>query len=207
MDKPRCVVLAGPNGGGKSTLYTALPPTGPFINADLIARRIDRDNPENASLRAGREAIVAIDRQIAARSDFTFETTLSSSQSLSVLRKAGAAGFDVSLLFVALSSADLHVMRVRQRVSQGGHRIADHVIRRRCARSIDNLSRAIPLAAVTVFFDNSRSLGLQQKLVIEGVDIVFNALDRTSAFHRQIAVSVAAGLQMAPDMVMSAGRR
>jgi predicted ABC-type ATPase len=52
---------------------------------------------------------------------------------------AQQAGFRVSLLFFWLNSIDLAIDRVRIRVSEGGHYIENHVIKRRYLRGIKNL--------------------------------------------------------------------
>lgn len=52
--RPPLVLLAGPDGGGKSTLYqTRVAPSvaGSFVNADIIQRDELRDAPAEASVR------------------------------------------------------------------------------------------------------------------------------------------------------------
>lgn len=118
-----CTIFGGPNGSGKSSIFDALAPPGEFVNTDVVARRINPDNPEAASLAAGREALRRLHDIIDKRHDFAFETTLSSNQSLTLMRKARDAEYEVGLVFVALANADLSVERVAQRVKQGGHNI------------------------------------------------------------------------------------
>lgn len=88
MATPICTILGGPNGSGKSSLYRALDLPGEFVNADLVARRIDPVDPEAASVAAGR--------------DFVYETTLSSNQAVGLMRRARETGYQVALVFVAL---------------------------------------------------------------------------------------------------------
>ena len=120
-----CTILGGPNGSGKSSIYRALSPPGEFLNADLIARRLNPDDPESASLPVGREVLRRLSELVSQRPDFVYETTLSSNQALKLMRRAVEADYEVGLVFVTLASADLNVKRIAQRVSQGGHHIPD----------------------------------------------------------------------------------
>lgn len=181
--QPECVVLAGPNGAGKSSIYALLRFEGEFVNADDIARQLEPDNPDAAAIKAGRRAIQRLEWLIGSRSDFVYETTLSSHQSIRLLRVAREAGYAVLLVFIALQSADLHVLRVKQRVLQGGHAIPETSVRRRYHKTFDQLQRAIPFCHAVEVYDNSGPEG--PRLVVslrEGrvVDAAFrdNALDR-----------------------------
>lgn len=140
-----CTILGGTNGSGKSTIYEeAVRPQieGEFVNADILARRISPYAPESASLRAGKQVIARLRNLITARQSFVHETTLSSHQSLGVMRRARDAGYHVGLIFVVLDNVELNVLRVRERVRLGGHSIPEKDIRRRYRRAIANLSEA-----------------------------------------------------------------
>jgi predicted ABC-type ATPase len=119
-----CTILGGTNGSGKSTIYEeAVRPQieGEFVNADILARRISPEAPEAASLRAGKQVVVRLDELITKRQNFVHETTLSSRQSLRVIRRARAAGYQVGLIFVVLHSVELNILRVRERVRMGAN--------------------------------------------------------------------------------------
>jgi predicted ABC-type ATPase len=121
-----CTILGGTNGSGKSTIYdeaVRLQADGEFVNADVLARRMSPNAPEAVSLKAGRRVIERLGELIAARDSFVHETTLSSHQSLQVMRDARAAGYHVGLVFVVLDSVDLNVLRVRERVREGPARL------------------------------------------------------------------------------------
>ena len=51
------------------------------------------------------------------------------------------SGYDVSIVFIFLRSADACVARILERVRKGGHPVADADVRRRFARSIRNFWR------------------------------------------------------------------
>ena len=78
---PRCIIIAGPNGSGKTTFATQFLPKDAgivdFVNADLIASGLSPLKPELASRAAARLVLAELDRLARARADFAFESTLS----------------------------------------------------------------------------------------------------------------------------------
>ena len=70
---------------------------------------------------------------------------------------AGAmdTGIDVHIWYVALSSPELHLARVRARVLRGGHDIPERDIRRRYDASRQNLIELLPRLASLRVYDNS----------------------------------------------------
>jgi len=120
--------LGGTNGSGKSTIYAQavrLQTEGEFVHADVLARQISPASPEAVSLRPGKQVVSHLDNLLAARRSFVHETTLSSHQSLQVMRRARATGYHVGLIFVVLHSVELNVLRVQERVRMGGHSIPE----------------------------------------------------------------------------------
>src|SRR5580704_13643415 len=79
--KPRCIVIAGPNGAGKTTFARDYLPSIAglinFVNVDLIAAGMSPLRPELAAVAAGRVLLRELDRLVAAKADFAFESTLS----------------------------------------------------------------------------------------------------------------------------------
>lgn len=199
--KPVCLVLAGPNGAGKSSLYARLDPPGEFINADVIAAAINPSDPEAAAFPAGREAMRRIEVNSAAGRSFTFETTLSGQQPVRMMKRLKDAGYAINLAFVALSSAELHISRVAQRVSLGGHHIDADVIRRRYVTSFEQLVNALPLADEAVIFDNSGKAGYRLCAAIAGGEIRNLHLRRSRAFDRRIAGCISDGMGLSLDEV------
>lgn len=154
---PRLVVLAGPNGAGKSTFYDVFLAGSPlpFLNADLFAAR------------RGVEALEALrildgvrDHFIEQGLSFVTETVFSDpyGKKLGMLEKAMAAGYDVTLVYIGLSSAGLASRRVDQRVRLGGHDVPRDRIAPRLRRSVANLRAAIPLLTSVELYDNSSAV-------------------------------------------------
>jgi predicted ABC-type ATPase len=72
------------------------------------------------------------------------------------MRKAKLRGFHVDLIYLCLNTPEHGILRVQERVGQGGHNVPDEDIRRRYFRSLDNLPEAIRIADRAILFDNSR---------------------------------------------------
>lgn len=182
-----CTVIAGPNGSGKSSIHTVLDLPGRFINADIIARTLNPENPESAALEAGREVLAELDNAIAAGETFVYETTLSSNQSLRLLRELKAADYRAHLIFVMLSSVDLNVVRVAQRVAEGGHNIEEAVIRRRYLSSLRNLEIAVDIVDELVIYENSSWEGPLLLLKLQGRNLIYSFDGDTSVFQPDLA--------------------
>jgi predicted ABC-type ATPase len=90
-----------------------------------------------------------------ARKSFSFETVMSSSDKIELLREAQARGYRTYLYFVATDDPSINVDRVRLRVSDGGHDVPEEKIRARYHRSLGLASQAIRCANRAFFFDTS----------------------------------------------------
>jgi predicted ABC-type ATPase len=155
-------VLAGTNGAGKSSIGGARfrDLGADYFNPDEAARRIRDANPgisvQEANGAAWMEGKRLLERAIANDEDFAFETTLGGKTIAALLQRAVAAGIAVHIWYAALSSPELHIQRVRARVSKGGHDIPERDIRKRYDASRLNLVDLLPgLTAVRVY-DNSK---------------------------------------------------
>jgi len=151
--KPQLVLLAGPDGAGKSTFYDHLLRTLrlPFLNADVVEARTGIPSVE-----AARILDAMRDQRIARGVGFITETVFSDpvGAKLDMLRKAVDAGFDVTLIYVGIE-VQLCAMRVDQRVADGGHDVPRDRIASRFARSLKNLRQAITFVPRVKVYDNS----------------------------------------------------
>jgi predicted ABC-type ATPase len=141
----KIIIIAGPNGAGKTTFARNFLPreadTLHFINADLIAAGLAPFNPESVSFKAARLMLDELDQSSEASESFAFETTLSGKHYLQRIQNWQDQGYIVKLWFITLSTPELAVSRVSERVSQGGHHIPEDVIRRRFAAGLKNLRK------------------------------------------------------------------
>jgi len=154
-------VLAGTNGAGKSSVVgAAIRAKGAdYFNPDEATRRIRSASPHiserDANIAAWHEGRRLLEKAIAKRLVFAIETTLGGDTIASLLRRALAEGIQVRMWYVALTSPELHIARVRARVAKGGHDIPDKTIRQRYQRSRANLIRLLPNLTELRLFDNS----------------------------------------------------
>jgi predicted ABC-type ATPase len=130
-----------------------------YFNPDEATARILAANPGIATAEANSAAWHQgkrlLERAIADRLDFAFETTLGGRTISALLQKALAAGIEVRIWFVGLNSPELHLARVRARVARGGHDVPEEKIRERYDRSRLNLIELMPQLTELRVYDNS----------------------------------------------------
>jgi len=155
-------IIAGCNGAGKTTAsFTLLPEIlecREFVNADEIARGLSPFRPEKMAIDAARVMIGRIDELIRQGESFAIETTLASKIHRNKIRDARKNGYEITLLFFWLETAELAKERVSTRVSEGGHNIEPEVIERRYKNGIKNLFDVyLPIVDSCYIFDNSKN--------------------------------------------------
>ena len=158
---PRIYVLAGVNGAGKSSLGGAAVRElgGEYYNPDEAARSLMVATPRLGQTEANSKAWLIgknlLEKAIAYRLDFAFESTLGANTIPALLREAAQKGFEVHVWYAGLSSPELHIARVKSRVRKGGHDIPEADIRRRYEHSRFNLIDLLPHLAALHVYDNS----------------------------------------------------
>ncbi len=178
VDMPIFYLLAGPNGAGKSTLYKSLTHDGmidaavPFVNADLFeaAYLQHLHDPEARSLAARNWADTRRAELLAAKQSFASETVFSHISKLALIDDARRAGFFVMLFVVGLDDPKHLLLRVRQRVSEGGHTVPDERILARYPRTMAHLKLAIPKAHAALVYDSYDSKHPAHELVAASQD-------------------------------------
>ena len=179
---------------------------GEYYNPDEAARALIVANPGleqvKANAAAWRQGRRLLERALAERLDFAFETTLGGGTMTRLLSEAAAAGFEVHVFYVGLASPEMHLARVRQRVAGGGHDIPEEAIRKRWRHSRLNLISLLPVLTELRVYDNSaagdpaQGVAPQPVLILHVVrgDIVAPAdLSATPAWAKSI---VAAALKL-----------
>jgi predicted ABC-type ATPase len=158
---PELFIIAGCNGAGKTTAaYNLLPEvfqTTEFINADEIARGINKDDVDRAAFAAAKIMLNKMNDFIAAGKSFAIETTLSGLTYLKLIEEAKNEGFAITLFFLYLESDEIAVERVALRVKKGGHNIPTEVIKRRYNKGLSNLSKYLSIVDNWYILDNSIS--------------------------------------------------
>lgn len=169
-DSKQLWVLAGGNGAGKSTFYNQyLAKYGiKFVNADLIAKEMDYDSPEDYSYHAATIAAKIRKDLISKGVSFCFETVFSHESKIDFIAQAKAHGYQIILIYIHLSNSGLNQARVQQRVLEGGHDVPAEKIHTRIPRTIQNIKAVLPLVDEARFLDNSyRDNPFQQIVVLK----------------------------------------
>jgi predicted ABC-type ATPase len=204
----RVYVLAGTNGAGKSSIAGAmlLRQRVEYFNPDEAARRILAANPGISQTRANgaawHEGKRLLERAIAERLDFVFETTLGGRTITGLLERAASLGIEVRIWYVGLSSPEHHIARVRARVAKGGHDIPESRIRERYHASRLNLIRLLPSLSELWVYDNSEEadpdggMAPEPKLVVHirrGAIVGPRDLSRTPDWAKAIVAAAMKG--------------
>lgn len=169
-EQKKVIIIAGPNGVGKTTFAREFLPAEAglpvFVNADLIAAGFSPFDPESAVIRAGRLMLQEIDAHAAAGRSFAFETTLAGHSYVRRIDAWRKDGYLVEIIFLSLPSPEDAIRRVAERVKQGGHAVAEDVIRRRFAAGMRHFMETYRHRVdYWMWFDNS---GLEPVLIEEG---------------------------------------
>lgn len=163
MGKPRCIVIAGANGAGKTTFALEYLPNEArilnFVNADLIASGLSPLRPKFAAVAAARMMLDEVDRLVQERADFGWESTLSGLTHVKRLQIMKELGYYVEIMYLRLASPQLALRRVGARVRQGGHDVPKGDVLRRFSRSWRNFETHYrSLADAWAVYDSSRRL-------------------------------------------------
>ncbi|MDK7351990.1 zeta toxin family protein [Rothia aeria] len=175
MVSPQYIIVAGVNGAGKSSLYRVYPHLfyqTRRINADeqLQANNGDWRNPADAA-KAMRDTLQDLQRSLADRESIHQETTLAGSAKSfqNLIDKAHAQGYEVTMLYLTIDSADHAIERVADRVKKGGHGVNPEDIRRRYDSSHANLEKLAPRVENLLIFNNTKNFSLVYERIGESV--------------------------------------
>jgi predicted ABC-type ATPase len=151
-------LLAGGNGAGKSTFFrTQLEPRGmPFVNADILAKRLFPEQPEQHSYEAAKIAGEIRSRLLKDGRSFCFETVFSHPSKIDFIARAKAVGYEIVLVFIHLDQVALNNARISQRVSEGGHSVPEEKVSSRIPRTLKYIRQVLPLCDHVYMLDNSR---------------------------------------------------
>ena len=161
MKKPVLIVIAGPNGSGKTTITRRVirhewAETCEYINPDEVAQNIFGDwNNADAVLKAVEYCDMRREKLLTQQKDFIFETVLSSDGKVDFLKRASEAGYFVRVFFVCTETPAINAMRVAKRVMEGGHDVPIQKIISRYQKSLVNMVKVMQFADRTYLYDNS----------------------------------------------------
>jgi predicted ABC-type ATPase len=160
-EKPRLIVVAGPNGSGKTSITEQLLMHAwmggcVYVNPDLIARDEFGDwNAPDAILKAAQRAAEIREECLRDGLSLAFETVLSVPDKVEFIRRARDAGFFVRLFFVGTEDPSINAKRVAMRVMEGGHDVPIPKIIARYSKSLANCAAVIRMVDRAYVYDNS----------------------------------------------------
>lgn len=159
--KPVLIVIAGPNGSGKTTITSKIlrhewMEDAIYVNPDQVAQERFGDwNSKEAVMQAVQYCEEQREDCLRSEKSLIFETVLSSDGKVDFIRRAKEAGFFIRIFFVATSHPSINASRIAQRVMEGGHDVPITKVISRYYKSILNCKRCASLADRVYVYDNS----------------------------------------------------
>lgn len=169
--KPVLIVIAGPNGSGKTSVTSKIlqhewMEDSVYINPDIVAQ--EKFGDWN-SMDAIKKAVVYCEewreKCLAERKSLIFETVLSAKDKIDYIERAKTAGFFIRLFFVCTKSPAINASRIAQRVMKGGHDVPITKVISRYQKSILNCKYIATKVDRTYLYDNSVDDAEQQLLI------------------------------------------
>jgi len=191
---PRMIVVAGPPGSGKSSLYPLSSFGCAYFNADDRAAELNGGYyiaiPAGVRQIVNREFEAFVLGSIERRVTFAIETTLRTDITFEQACLAKEAGLQVEMRYLALRDFETHLERVKARADAGGHSASETTLRRIYDASLRNLRRAIQELDLVWVYDNTE-LDASHPLVLEtrGGEIQYLADDPPSWLNEALDLS------------------
>ena len=161
LHKPILIVIAGPNGSGKTTITSRLLRSewledAVYINPDNVAQEKfgDWNSPENV-ISAAQYCEEWRERCVSEKRSLIFETVFSSAGKIEFVRRAIESGYFVRIFFISTESPTINASRIAQRVIKGGHDVPITKVVSRYVKSIANCAEIAKEVDRLYVYDNS----------------------------------------------------
>lgn len=161
MRKPVLIVIAGPNGSGKTSTTRLVikhewAEQCVYINPDEIAQTKFGDwNDPNAVRESVEYCEEWREQLLKEHKDFIFETVLSSDSKVEFLKRAKEEGYFIRMFFICTQNPTINAARIAKRVMEGGHDVPIQKIISRYEKALVNAIRVARFVDRAYFYDNS----------------------------------------------------
>ncbi|MBD5362499.1 MAG: AAA family ATPase [Bacteroides sp.] len=159
--KPELIIIAGPNGSGKTSitqkfLHHEWAEGTMYINPDQIAKDLFGDwNNSESVLKAATYCSDLREQCLMEKKSFVFETVFSAQDKIDFVIRAKQAGFFIRIFFISTSNPAINASRIAKRVMKGGHDVPIAKIISRYNKSIQNCKIVAPIIDRLYVYDNS----------------------------------------------------
>ena len=159
--KPELIVIAGPNGSGKTSvtqkfLHHEWAEGTLYINPDEVAKDVFGDwNSQEAVLKAANYCADLREKCLKEKISFVFETVFSAEDKIKFLIRAKETGFLIRLFFISTAHPTINASRIAKRVMAGGHDVPITKIISRYNKSIENCAAVAHIVDRLYVYDNS----------------------------------------------------
>jgi predicted ABC-type ATPase len=160
-NKPKLIIIAGPNGSGKTSVTWKILEHKwiegcVYINPDNIAKDDFGDwNSPEAIFKAANKAAEMRENCLNQKTDILFETVLSAEDKVDFILRAKNSGYFVRLFFVGTENPVINAGRIARRVMMGGHDVPITKIVSRFSKSIANCCLLAKHVDRLYVYDNS----------------------------------------------------
>ena len=159
--KPVLIVIAGPNGSGKTSITSMIlhhewMEDSVYINPDIVAQERFGDwNSKEAVMQAVKYCEDWREQCLEEKQSLIFETVLSAYDKVDYITRAKERGFFIRLFFVCTNSPTINASRIAKRVIEGGHDVPITKVVSRYQKSILNCKHLAKKVDRTYLYDNS----------------------------------------------------
>ena len=159
--KPELIIIAGPNGSGKTSitqkfLHHEWAEGTTYINPDQIANDLFGDwNNSESVLKAATYCSDLREQCLKEKRSLVFETVFSAQDKIDFVIRAKQAGFFIRIFFVSTSNPTINASRIAKRVMEGGHDVPITKIISRYNKSIQNCKIVASIIDRLYVYDNS----------------------------------------------------
>lgn len=169
------LLIAGPNGSGKTTSYEILRDSGnidsntKFINPDEYAKKLANQYgfanvnelpmslKASVDIQAAKAALTERALCFKRKQNMIIETTASSRGTIKLIEEAKANGYHVETQFISLKDVALNNLRIQKRAAEGGHFVSPEIVERRFAKALELMPEILAKSDIATLIDNSKN--------------------------------------------------